>query len=63
MVVALDRLGQALDGSGLGQPRCPLDKEVAIGQQGDKQAVDQPFLSHNLFIESPLKGCNRLELG
>ncbi len=43
--VRLDPRGQGLDGGGLGQARGAFDQQVAVGQQGDEQALDQVRLS------------------
>ena len=34
--------------SGLGQPRRAFDQEMAVREQGDQQALDQPGLAHDL---------------
>ncbi|MDT4814903.1 hypothetical protein FQZ97_479210 [compost metagenome] len=44
----LDAFGQLLDRLGLGQPRGAFHQQVAVGEEGDQQAVDELFLAENL---------------
>jgi len=48
MELALDTFGQLLDRLGLGQPGGAFDQQVAVGEQGDQQALDELFLAENL---------------
>ncbi len=47
--VALEMVGQGLDGCGLGQPGGAFHQQVPIGQQGDQQPIHQRFLTDNPF--------------
>ena len=49
MKATLYPLCHLFDGSSLGQPRGALDKNVAVGQQGEHQFVDQVLLANNLL--------------
>ena len=40
------RAGERLDGEGLGQAGHAFEQDVAVGEQADEQAVDQPVLAH-----------------
>jgi hypothetical protein len=51
MKTAFYPLCHLFDGSGLGQPRGALDKNVTIGQQGKHQFVDQVLLANNLLSQ------------
>lgn len=48
MELRFDAFGQFLDGLGLGQPRRAFHQHVAVGKQGDEQALDEFFLAENL---------------
>ncbi|MNO74502.1 hypothetical protein D3C76_655040 [compost metagenome] len=48
MELRFDAFCQFLDGLGLGQARSALDQHVAVGKQGDEQALDEFFLAENL---------------
>jgi len=48
MELGLQAFGQLLDRTRLGQPGGALDEHVAVGEQGDQQALDQAFLTQNL---------------
>ncbi len=48
------------DRPGLGQPRRPLDQQVAVGQQGDQQAFDQLRLAEHLQAKSFGQGLKSL---
>ena len=50
---AFELLGQLTDGAGFGQARSPFDEQVAIGQQGDQQGLDQLRLTD----DAGLQGC------
>ena len=51
MEIGLDGRAQRLDRAGLGQARRALDQQVAVGQQGDQQALDQQRLADHLVLE------------
>ncbi len=46
--IRLQARGQRADGAGLGQAGRTLDEEMAVGQQGDQQAIDQGRLADDL---------------
>ena len=48
MKLGFQAFGQLLDGAGLGKPRRALDEQVAVGQQGNQQSLDQTFLAKDL---------------
>jgi len=48
MELGFDTLGEFFDRFGLGQTRSALDQHVAVGEQGDEQALDEFFLAENL---------------
>ena len=48
MKLRFQSFGELLDRPRLGQPRRPFDKHVAVGEQGDQQAFDEPFLAQDL---------------
>ena len=48
MELAFDAFGQLLDRLGLGQTRCAFDQQMAVGEQGDQQALDKLVLAENL---------------
>ncbi len=48
MKLRFDALGQLFDGFGLGQPRRAFYQHMAVGEQGDQQAIDEFFLAENL---------------
>jgi hypothetical protein len=48
MELRFDAFGEFFDGFGLGQARSALDQHVAVGEQGDQQALDEFFLAENL---------------
>ena len=48
MELGFHAFGQVLDRLGLGQAGRPFHQQVAIGEQGDQQAVDELFLTENL---------------
>ena len=48
MELCFDAFGKFFDGLGLGQARRALDQHVAVGKQGDEQALDEFFLAENL---------------
>ena len=45
--IGLETRGQRPDGGGLGQSRRAFHQQVAIGQQGDQQALDKSTLAHD----------------
>lgn len=45
--------GKGLDGKGLGQPRQPFEQQVAIGEEGDQQGLDQLLLTHQDTLHLP----------
>ncbi len=51
MEVAFNRIGEDLDGAGLGQTGRALDQQVAVAEQGDQQAVDQTGLADDVLID------------
>jgi hypothetical protein len=51
MKTAVYSLCHLFDRSGLGQPRGAFDKNVAIGQQGEHQFVDQVSLANDLLSQ------------
>jgi hypothetical protein len=48
MELRFDAFGQLFDRFGLGQARRALDQHMAVGEQGDQQALDEFFLAENL---------------
>jgi hypothetical protein len=46
--LGFDAFGEFFDGLGLGQARGAFDQHVAVGKQGDEQALDEFFLAENL---------------
>ena len=38
---------EGADGQGLGQARKPLEQDMALGKEGDKDPVDQGLLAHD----------------
>ena len=51
MEAALDGVAEGLDRPRLGQPRCPFNQQVTIGEQGYEQSLDKVGLAHYLLIE------------
>ena len=49
--VALNAVGQALDGAGLGKTGRALHQQVAVSQQGRQQPLDQVFLPDYLLFQ------------
>ena len=48
MELGFDALGEFFDRFGLGQTGSALDQHMAVGEQGDEQALDEFFLAENL---------------
>src|SRR5437764_6695221 len=48
---ATDHLGEGLDGDGLGEPGHAFEQDVAAGQQGDQQALEEPVLAHDQALD------------
>ena len=48
--VGIDGAGHRLNGQGLGQTGYTLKKDVAVGQQADKQAFGHLFLSDDDLV-------------
>ena len=48
--VALDAVGDHLDGGGLGQAGRTLHQQVSITEQCDQQAFHQPVLANNQLV-------------
>ncbi len=46
--ISFQARGQRTDGGGLGQAGGTFDQQVAVGQQGDQQALDQRSLADDL---------------
>lgn len=55
--------GQVLDRLGLGQSGGALDQQVAVGEQGDQQPVDQPLLTEDLGGEVLAQGEQGVTMG
>ena len=55
MEVALDAGRKLLYRGGLGQTRCTLHEEMAVRQQGDKEAVDQRVLADDSCTQGVAK--------
>jgi hypothetical protein len=49
--LAADRLGQGLDGHGLGQPRDALDQDVAAREQRDDQSLEKVVLTDDDLLD------------
>jgi hypothetical protein len=47
--VTLNGFTEILDGFGLGEARSALHQQVAIGQQGYQESVNEFFLSNDVF--------------
>ena len=48
MELRFDTFGQLFDGLGLGQAWRAFDQHMAVGEQGDQQAINEFFLAENL---------------
>ncbi len=58
--VAVDGVGQGLDGGGLGQPRHALDQQMAIAEQAHQHAVDEALLADDARGDVIANGLERV---
>ena len=49
--VTLDTRREFLDGGGLGEPWSAFHQQVAVGEQGDEQAVHQDLLPQDALVD------------